>query len=177
MKDQPLIFWLVVWNIFYHFLFFHILGIIIIPTDELTPSFFRGVFVKPPTSFSIGNSGVSSQDMVLELALLVDAEISWQFEPVGGLGLFVAFMHQISHLGRWKFSNSCRTPQKIEEVDFFFSKFFTWNRKDALWIILLTWQYLGSMWIVGVVNFVKTYHSFRSHSPTGQPQISIEDEQ
>ena len=120
MKDQPLIFWLVVWNIFYHFLFFHILGIIIIPTDELTPSFFRGVFVKPPTSFSIGNSGVSSQDMVLELALLVDAEISWQFEPVGGLGLFVAFMHQISHLGRWKFSNSCRTPQKIEEVDFFF---------------------------------------------------------
>ena len=33
-------FWLVVWNIF---LFFHSVRNVIIPTDELTPSFFRGV--------------------------------------------------------------------------------------------------------------------------------------
>ena len=38
--------WLVVWNM--NGLFFHSVGNFIIPTDELTPSFFRGVGEKPP---------------------------------------------------------------------------------------------------------------------------------
>ena len=43
--------WLVVWNIFYCSV--PSVGNLIIPTDELTPSFFRGVETQPPTSYWI----------------------------------------------------------------------------------------------------------------------------
>ena len=43
------------------------LEILQIPTDELTPSFFRGVGLKPPTRF--GNSSVAEKSRSLEVLM------------------------------------------------------------------------------------------------------------